>query len=199
MGTLAHPRIRYGEGDTLRLRVEVLRVVPQVWRRLLVSSRASLLELHAAIQQALGQAPSAEHRFVVDGVEYHDPEGAEHPARATDCAALASLDLDPGARLLHEVANGTSGWEYIITVEEIAPRLVGQRIPVCLAGGGAAPPDDCDGPERYAELLAALADPHDPWAAELREWLPQGFDPEYVDLNSVNARLARLPKHRPAA
>jgi hypothetical protein len=135
----------------------------------------------------------------VDGIRYVDAGAGISGAPITDSTDLRSLALHPGMRFHHEVETGDEPWHHHLTVEQVAPRLVGQRLPVCLEGGGAAPPEDCDGPTRYVDLLAALTTPHDPWAAELRQWLPADFDPHWVDLTAINARLARLPKHRPAA
>ncbi|HPF60728.1 MAG: plasmid pRiA4b ORF-3 family protein [Gemmatimonadetes bacterium] len=199
MGSSARPRIRHGEGHVAVLRLEVLDLRQPIWRRVLVSMRASLLELHGIIQHSLGQDPTDEHHFEVDGVRYVDPGVADHPRRATDQTSIATLAPGPGTRILHLAATESEPWRHVVTVEQVGPRLVGQRVPLCLDGGGAAPPDDCDGPRRYTALLDALAAPFDPRAAELREWLPEHFDPAYVDLNAVNAQLGRLPKHRPAA
>lgn len=199
MGSSARPRIRHGEGHIAVLRIEVLDVTQPIWRRLLVSMRASLLELHGIIQHSLGQFAAEEHHFELDGVRYVDPGAAERHRRATDETAIASLALGPGSRMVHLAATESEPWRHVVSVEQVGPRLVGQRVPLCLDGSGAPPPDDCDGPRRYTELLQALASPLDPRAAELREWLPEEFDPRYVDLNAVNAQLSRLPKHRPAA
>lgn len=179
----------------IQVRLEVADVRPPIWRRLLVSTRASLLELHGAIQRALGQGDATPHGFEVDGVRYADPDAG------TDCStertALRSLDLHPGVRLTHEVETEGEPWRHVLTVEQISPRLVGQRLPVCIGGEGAAPPDDVEGPVRFQHLLAALHAPLDARTAELRDWLPADFDPSYVDLTAINAQLARLPKHRP--
>jgi hypothetical protein len=197
MGSSTRPRIRRGEGAVLQLRVELTGVHPTIWRLLLVSERASLLELHGAIQRALGTDASPEHAFEVDGVRYADPEAC------TDCTTeetdLASLGLVPGSRLLHEVATEGEPWRHVVTVEQVSPRLVGQRLPVCLAGERASPPDDIEGPARFQHLLAALDAPLDARTAELRDWLGEDFDPAFVDLTTINAQLARMPRHRPAA
>lgn len=195
MGSSTRPRIRRGDGAVIQVRLELADVRPTIWRRLLVSTRASLLELHGVIQRALGQDEAPQHAFEVDGVRYADPE--ECTDCTTETTALTSLDLHPGARLTHEVETEGQPWRHVLTVEQVSPRLVGQRLPVCLAGERAAPPDDVEGPARYQDLLAALTAPLDARTAELREWLPDGFDPDYVDLTAINAQLARLPKHRP--
>lgn len=196
MGSSTRPRIRRGEGGVIQVRLELADVRPTIWRRLLVSTRASLLELHGIIQRALGQEEASQHAFEVDGVRYADPD--ECTDCTTETTALNTLALHPGTRITHEVETEGEPWRHVITVEQFTPRLVGQRLPVCLAGEGAAPPDAIEGPGRYQDLLAALDAPLDPRAAELRDWLPQDFDPDYVDLTAINAQLARLPKHRPA-
>jgi len=192
-------RIRFGDGSVLQLRLELDGVTPTVWRRLMVSARASLHELHGVIERAMGRDSGASYRFDVDGVRYIDPADGPPAGREADAASLESLALHPGARFMHVVENLGEPWQHVLTVEQEAPRLVGQRLPSCVAGARAAPPDDCGGPRAYRELLAALDDPLDPRAAELRSWLPDHFDPAYADVTSINAALAKVPKHRPAA
>src|SRR5262249_8041864 len=46
-----------------------------------------------------------------------------------------------------------------------------------LDGAGACPPEDCDGPDEYLELLQALTDPADPDHAEAVEQLGEDYDP----------------------
>lgn len=190
------PRIRHGDGAVVQLRVDLDQVEPFVSRRLLVSTRASLLELHAILQRSFGQHESSEHHFEVDGIQYHDPEGAAGPTHATDRNDLRSLGLHSGLNFVHCAATDSSAWRHLASVEQLSPRLTGQRLPSCVAGEGASPPEDCDGPERYNELLAALHAPFDPRAAELRQWLPEQFDPTFCDVPAINAALARVPRLR---
>ena len=192
-------RIRHGEGRVFQLRVELDGITPPVWRRLLVSGRASLHELHGVIQRAMGPDAHGGYRFSVDGVRYADPADEPVAGPSADAVSLESLGLHAGARFLHVAEHHAGVWRHVVTLEQVTPRLVGQRLPSCIAGGRAGPPDECSGPEAYRELLAVIADPLDPRAAELRSWLPEHFDPEYVNVTAINAVLARVPKHRPAA
>ena len=180
----------------MHLRVVLVGVSPPVWRQLEVSSRASLLELHAVLQRAFGQSGNAPHQFLVDGVAYHDPEAPIDPGHATDQSDLRDLALHRGDRFVHEVETAASPWVHEVVVENRTPRLTNQRLPWCVAGGGAAPPEDCDGPERFQELLDAFHAPLDARSAELIEWLPPDFDPAFVDLTAINAELGKLPKQR---
>lgn len=199
MGSSARPRRRHADGDIFQLRIELAGITPTIWRRVAVSSRASLHELHGVVQHALGRDEAAAYWFTVDGVRYHDPaEGEPGGPPTSDGVALEVLELHPGAMIDHLAETDGEPWRHRITLEQATPRRVGQRLPTCLAAGRAAPPDDCDGPTRYNALLESLGAPLDPRAAELREWLPDDFDPEWVDLTAVNARLAKVPRHRPA-
>ena len=67
-------RVRFGEGRVFQLRVELVDISPTVWRRLVVSARASLHELHVVIERAMGRDPGIGYEFDVDGVRYINPE-----------------------------------------------------------------------------------------------------------------------------
>jgi hypothetical protein len=192
-------RIRFGEGQVCQLRVELEEIVPTIWRRVLLSDRASFHELHDVIERSMGRDPYRAYHFEVDGVRFDDPADRPLPGRNTDRVGVDALGLHVGARFLHLAENHGDPWRHVLTVERIEPRLVGQRLPVCIAGMRAAPPDDCAGPADYRAMLAAIADPTNPRSAEWRSWLPEAFDPEYADVTSINAALGKVPKHRPAA
>lgn len=199
MGGPSRHRIRFGDGDVFQFRIELDGVTPTVWRRVAVSERASLQELHRIIQGAMERDVEGVYAFEVDGVRYHDPIDAPAPGHGTDHSSLEMLELHPGALLLHLADHHGEPWHDRVILELVTPRLVGQRLPACIGGGRAAPPDDCDGPTHYREMLAALAEPLDPHSAEIRAWFPEEFDPDYFDLTALNAALAKIPKHRPAA
>ena len=199
MGAPARYRIRFGDGAVLQFRIELEGITPVVWRRVAVSGRTSLQELHGVIQRAMGRDAEVAYAFEVDGVRYLDSIDDPEPGHEADDTSLEMLELHPGAVARHAVQHHGEPWHDRVILELVAPRMIGQRLPTCLAGGRAAPPDDCDGPSGYRAMLAALAEPLDPRSAEMRAWLPEEFDPEYVDLVAINASLARTPKHRPAA
>ncbi len=198
MGYSARPRVRFGDGDVYQLRIELSGILPTVWRRVAVAGRASLHELHGIIQRSLDRDDESGfgYCFVVDGVSYFDPGERPEPGHAAAATSLEQLALHAGARFEHAVEHLGDGWQHVVTLELVTPRLVGQRLPSCLGAGRAAPPEHCGGAPDYRALLEALEDPHDPLA---RDWLPEDFDPGHVDVVTINAALARLPRHRPAA
>ncbi|MBZ5574811.1 MAG: plasmid pRiA4b ORF-3 family protein [Acidobacteriia bacterium] len=61
---------------------------------------------------------------------------------------------------------------------------------LCVAGKRCCPPEDCGGPEGFAELLKALQDANHPNHDETCEWLGDFF-PESFSADEVNRRLCR--------
>jgi pRiA4b ORF-3-like protein len=52
------------------------------------------------------------------------------------------------------------------------------------------PPEDCDGPCGYAELIEVLANPAHPRHDEQLEWVGDGFDPGTFSAADADASLA---------
>jgi len=109
--------------------------------------------------------------------------------------ALADVLAGPGERLRYTYDFGDD-WDHDIKLEKVLPPdavLHGSAVPVCLAGKGACPPEDCGGDWGYASLKETIADPSDEEHERMLEWLgledPSDFDPAAFDLASVNDRL----------
>ena len=180
------------ENDTLYQLKITLRGVskPPVWRRILVHAGATLGDLHAVIMVAMGWDNSHPHVFSDDITHYGIPEGEDE-----DEFALADVLVEPGDRLRYTYDFGDD-WDHDIKLEKVLiPDADASAIavPVCLAGKGACPPEDCGGAWGYANLKEALADPSHPDREQVLEWLglddPSEFDPAAFDLSSVNSRL----------
>lgn len=199
MGFAPRPRIRHGDGDVYQFRIELAGILPAIWRQVQLSGRATLDELHTVIQTVFDHAEELGYHFAIDGVAFHDPDGAPYARSGADAVTLESLGLHSGSRFTHEAEHHGEPWRHIVTVEQIAPRRIGQRLPVCIGAGRAAPPDDCASVEEYGRLLEAAARPRDHFATDHLQWLPENFDPEFADVVSLNASLHRMPRRRPAA
>jgi hypothetical protein len=168
---------------------------PPVWRRVRVPAGDSLGELHAVIMAAMGWDNSHLHMFIDD-----DSTQYGTASRGLDCAdegqfALADVLFEPGDTLRYTYDFGDD-WDHDIKLEKVLPPDADPRaaaVPVCLAGKGACPPEDCGGPWGYAGLKETVADPSDEEHERMLEWLgledPADFDPAAFDLASVNARL----------
>ena len=82
-------------------------------------------------------------------------------------------------------------WRLEIDVTSALASEESRPWPVCTGGERAGPPEDCGGPDGYAELLEVLGDPAHEDHEELRSWVGKGFDPVFFSPASVNAALER--------
>lgn len=72
--------------------------------------------------------------------------------------------------------------------------------PICLAGKGTCPPEDCGGPCGYEGMKQLLAEaPDDEEILSYKDWMgldnDEKYNPSYFDINEVNIRLGRLLKN----
>jgi hypothetical protein len=164
---------------------------PPVWRRLLVPADMRLDRLHDVIQTAMGWTDTHLHVFstVVGDYGIPDPEPGFRNERS---ARLAQFLKEPGDRM-HYTYDFGDGWEHDIVLEKRLGPDPDERIPTCLAGKGACPPEDCGGPWGYADLKAALADPRHEHHEDMLEWLgldnAEDFDPAACDVVEINQVL----------
>lgn len=171
-----------------QIKVTLKHIHPPIWRRLQVESRATLAQLHAIIQAAMGWENCHLYTFTVGGTKY----GIPHlDWNVEDVSRLRLQDLPEGAKFVYVYDMG-DWWEHEVTVEEILLPEAGVQYPRCIKGRRACPPEDCGGPWGYANLLEVLADPKHPEHDNYLDWIGGDFDPAYFDLDEVNALLKAL-------
>jgi hypothetical protein len=180
-------------GDpVLQLRVTLAGVAdPPVWRRLLVPAVIRLDRLHQVIQAAMGWEDYHLHAFTDGRVRYGPPD-AELRLRDERTATLGDLIPRNGGRARYTYDFGDD-WEHELVVEERLAAEPGRAYPVCVAGEGACPPEDCGGPWGYEHLREVLADPTSDEHEDMLAWLgldkATDFDPHRFDLDEVNRAL----------
>lgn len=173
-----------------QIKVSLRGAKPPIWRRLRVSSRLTLAELHTVLQIAMGWHDSHLHQFEV-GNRPFAPAGANRGGRVDDERKIRLADVAPrvGARFRYEYDFGDS-WEHDIVVEDIQPGSADLRYSAeCVAGRRSGPPEDCGGVWGYAELCEVLADPAHPEHQERLDWLGGSFDPTAFDTAAINDEL----------
>lgn len=174
-----------------KIRVELKSVRPPIWRRLLVSDRTTLGHLHRLIQDAFGWEDRHLHEFEVAGVRYGDPANDEFGDRDVhdeQDVRLNKLSLHPGDRFGYVYDFGDN-WQHAIFVEEIVPAESSGKVPMCLGGARACPPEDVGGIGGYARFLAAIADEAHPEHRSSLRWIGGSFDPERFEPADANRRL----------
>jgi hypothetical protein len=174
-----------------QLKVSLLGVKPEIWRRVQAPDDISLAKLHRVIQCTMGWEDYHLYAFSSGDEEYGDLSTAEGaPVRSASRARLSSLIDTPGDSLKYDYDFG-DGWEHRVTLEQVIHAEPGGRYPKCVGGARACPPEDCGGPYGYADLLEALQKPRTRRHKELVEWIDGSFDPEAFDADLVNLSMAR--------
>jgi hypothetical protein len=178
-------------GPVLQVKVRLLESSrPPVWRRLLVPADIRLDRLHGVIQAAMGWEDCHMHAFSDGSREWRsDPDLGRGDERK---ATLDRLLKGEGERIAYTYDFGDD-WEHEITLEGVLTAEPGMRYPVCVAGEGACPPEDCGGVWGYQDLRDALADPAHERHEEMLEWLglqtAAKFDAARFDVEDVNRAL----------
>jgi hypothetical protein len=178
---------------TLQLRITIDQVEPPVWRELLVDSRASLHQLHRIIQILFSWYDYHLYEFAFDGRRFEAPD----PEREVEDASrvkLYDLQLTPGAVLQYLYDFGDR-WLHTIEVQAVGVEADPAYQPWLLDGGGRGPPEDCGGPKRYMQLLAALEVPLEDLEDDMRElveWAGLDFDADEFSVEQARHALLLL-------
>jgi Plasmid pRiA4b ORF-3-like protein len=178
----------------VQLRIELLRIKPHVWRRVIVPETVTLAKLNLILQAAMGWSNSHLHEYEIADKRYGIPDPdwpTSEPIHDERRVQLKSF-IEARVRRFTYLYDFGDHWDHQITVEDLVPQKDGRRAVVCTAGENACPPEDVGGEPGYETFLEAIADPHHEQHEELQDWLGYPFDPNAFDLNAVNQRLARI-------
>lgn len=187
------------EHAVYQIKVTLDGIRPAIWRRLLVPASIALEGLHDVLQVAFGWSDSHLHEFEARGVHYGQPDSELEMERVDERRiALEEVLRKPKETMNYEYDFGDS-WMHKVVLETVLANRESQDTLSCIAGERAAPPEDCGGPWRYAELLNALSDPSNTEHAEMLEWIGDDFDPEHFELAEVNKVLAAMKRRGPTA
>jgi len=134
-------------GDAiLQIKVWLTGISPMIWRRVLVPTTFTLRELHGVIQLAMGWEGIHLYDFHLRAARY----GSWEVAASSPDVALAALRLRKGARFTYEYDLNIP-WRHEVRIEDRLEPDARKTYPVCTAGDGACPPEDCGGPENFMD------------------------------------------------
>ncbi|MBR6047154.1 MAG: plasmid pRiA4b ORF-3 family protein, partial [Bacteroidaceae bacterium] len=132
---------------------------PPVWRRIVIPGNFTFHDLHNTIQSAFGWWDEHLYQFqrhpfdggwTVKELDDEDDNWGERPEDARETNVLTFIQHMGLEKFVYVYDFGDS-WVHDITVEKI-DHDANLDHPVCLAGKGACPPEDCGGPWGYEEL-----------------------------------------------
>ena len=174
-------------GRVFQLKATIVGTKPPVWRRVLVSESASLLDLHEVLQGAFGWYDCHLHEFEIDGVRYgtDDGEGWGPPPKSERRARLGTVARQ--GTVIRYVYDFGDDWVHRVVVEKVVQADPNGTYPRCVGGKRACPPEDCGGVWGYEEFLAAISNSDHPEHESMLEWVGGEFDPEAFDPASFTA------------
>ena len=180
------------------LKIKLLGIEPEIWRRFIVPGNISLDRMHDVIQIVMGWTDSHLHEFTINKKRYtENPETKEEGTDENGRQLLNLVEKD-GASFKYFYDFG-DGWEHEVTIEDsnyVNPGLMGTPV-VCLAGARACPPEDVGGVDGYREFCKVMSSPKHKEYMSYKEWFAeiQGhgekFDSEEFDIERVNFELKK--------
>ncbi|GEB95306.1 plasmid pRiA4b ORF-3 family protein [Microbacterium lacticum] len=186
-----------------RIRIDLQRTKPPVWRRIEVPGDILLPRLHEVIQAAMGWTESHLHRFRTSNdrnapeflTQFDLDEGDE--GMLEDDVRLDQVIADEGDRLWYDYDFGDD-WKHLLRIEKVLDSP--PPAPVCVGGKLACPPEDCGGVWGYTELADWVRSDYDDAlrpevfenTAEGRAWLPDGWHPDVFDIDETNELITSV-------
>jgi hypothetical protein len=152
------------------------------------------------LQLLFGWSDEHLHQFRIHGCEYgiHREGGIwfDEDARRVP---LARFGLRVGERFVYEYDFG-AWWVHDIRIEQVRPVLAGERVPCCIAGRRAGPPEDCSGPDGFmawedSHSVTELADIVRP-LVDIDEFSPDVRVRDLVDIERLENLRSWLERDR---
>ena len=177
-----------------QLKITLKHIRPPIWRRIQVPGDYNLYDLHDVIQDVFGWLDYHLHEFRIGNSNYGNPELLdefdEFGINDESDFAIQDLDLKEGKSFVYEYDFGDS-WEHTVLIEKILPYDKNKKLPICIKGKRACPPEDVGGIWGYQMFLEAINGPKNEEHESYMEWIGGEFDPELFNLKSINDILQR--------
>ena len=130
----------------VQLKVRLLSLSPMVWRRVLAPESVSLRELHGILQVSVGWDGIHLYYFDIHAVHY----GSVELSTESPDVPLSRFRFRERDRFAYLYDMGDH-WEHEVRIEKFPDQTPKRTYPICIAGSGACPPEDCGGPPGYLE------------------------------------------------
>ena len=172
-----------------QLYVELDRVKPKVWRRLLVPVTIELPLLHVMLLRGMGWEGGHLHEFVFGHDHYGPSEPGLELEQVDDEDGVTLRDALGARRSFQYVYDYGDNWFHKVKVERVVMPAEPIAKALCIGGENACPPEDVGGAPGYDEFREALADPNHSEHEHFKTWIGRPFDPSAFDIDEVNRRL----------
>lgn len=182
--------------NVLQIKINLMGARPTIYRTIYLSDKSNFLELHTAIQEAMGWDGShlsafRKGRDTEISFEYSRKGEGEYVNFGYPLKTKISEFLQkPKDRIVYEYDFGDS-WEHEIIVQKLIEEIELEHLPYCIKGKGKCPPEDCGGIWGYANLLEIAKNPK---SKEYKEYEEEyGFNlKEFIDIEFTNSDLYEI-------
>jgi Plasmid pRiA4b ORF-3-like protein len=187
----------FSSNTVFQIKLSVVDVQPEIWRRLLIRSDVRLTRLHLIMQVLMGWKDYHLHQFEI-GEKIYAPRVGDYdranPPKSveTGIGKLYQKGID---EFKYEYDFGDE-WEVAIQFEKEIRNPSSKRMAFCVEGKRAGPLEDSGGPHGYMEKLRIIKNKKDPRYKDVADWLPKDYDPEAFDIESTNRILSGLRQYR---
>ncbi len=150
--------------EIYQFRVALRETSPHIWRRFLVRSDSSIVDLHQAIQIAFGWNGRRTFAFEVQG--YRHGVRREGDARDMRLADFRFYVKERFSYTYNTTDQESRPWQFAIRLEQKLAMDVRQHYPRCIGGVGAPPPELCGGPIAFESLRDLFTPAYVAWRTE---------------------------------
>jgi hypothetical protein len=173
------------------LKIRLLEIEPEIWRRFVVPSDITLDRLHDVIQIVMGWTDSHLHEFTIGKKRYTEyPESKED---GLECGRYYLGDLiKQNGRTFGYLYDFGDSWEHEVILEDsryFNPEL--RSTIECLDGARACPPEDVGSVPGYYEFCKALKDQYHAEHESHLELYGGEYDSEKFNSGEVNLELMK--------
>lgn len=189
-----------------QLKIHLLHISPQIYRRMIVKGDTTIIQLHHIVQIVMGWDNWHLHYFRIFGRDYGiDYTDGEQFLGIPEITRLGDFALQVNDTF-HYVYDYFDHWVHLIRVEAINPANENALHPVCIGGKRACPPEELGGPTVYDRRMQQQREWAYEWLDTVVERLKAGENPmeddvppwyytynsEKFDRKLINLKLAQL-------
>ncbi len=176
------------------LRIGLLNIKPEIWRRFVVPADISLDRLHDVIQIVMGWRDSHLHEFTIKNQGY--TEYPEEEADGLPCGDYRLKDLiNRRGQTFGYLYDFGDSWDHELKIEKTRYPAQDMHFGIeCLDGARACPQEDVGGIGGYCEFCEALKDPEHEEHESYMRWCGGNYDSEKFDIDAVNWELTKYQR-----
>jgi len=178
----------------IQLKITLVDSEPLIWRCVQVKGTTNFLELHMAIQLAMGWKNAHLFEFVsgeeIIGLPSEEDDEFDEILNATE-EIISDFFIEPDQEMNYIYDFGDY-WEHKIIVEKIFLAQQGVKYPLCIAGARNCPPEDIGGIQNFCDKLKAFENEKHPKHKETNVLFGKNYNPVIFDIDSANKQLSKI-------